>query len=332
MTVNNAKSSVERSSAVDVAKLVAAAAVIWIHVTACEQSREFLPLCRFAVPFFTCAAVYFVLNKVRSDQNSSFLSYCVQRARRLYVPFLVWGFLYLVIRIIKHLVTGTGSPIIWSPALLLNGTTHHLWFLPFVCLLSIVTFGLSQRFGLPKPENRMWWALAFVLIGAALAFTPCPVMIQPTEFPLTYFIDHAWDALPPAFFGGALFFLLSVISPREPLRWAVFAVGLVCLGMEFALNDYLVFPHLAGASFLFFTSTQVDRKWMAPLRPWAELAFVIYLVHVLFVEGLQTVLDRLGGVTSLPADLSVWALSLVASAIVARVLLRSRALAWASPR
>src|SRR5688572_30670019 len=125
MPGNAATSS--RAAAVDVAKIAAAAAVVWIHVTACEQSREFLPLCRFAVPFFSAAAVYFVLQKALSDKTLSFSCYTVQRVRRLYLPFLIWGMFYLVERLAKQLITGSGSPIIWSPALLLNGTTQHLW-------------------------------------------------------------------------------------------------------------------------------------------------------------------------------------------------------------
>ena|SRR5688572_6296620 len=332
VTQINGQETGMRSTAVDIVKLVAAAAVVWIHVTACEQSRELLPLCRFAVPFFTCAAVYFALHKAQSARNSSLLAYSVQRARRLYLPFLVWGVLYLLVRLLKHHFTGSGSPIVWSPALLLNGSAHHLWFLPFVCVLSIVAFTLSKRFGLPKAQDRGLWSLTFILLGVALALTSCPVTIQPTEVPLTYFVDHAWDALPSAFFGAALFFLLSVIAPDVGLRWGVLFAGVICLGLEFVHDDYLLFPHLAGAAFLFFTVTQPHRPWMEPLQPWAELAFVIYLVHLFFVEGLQMLSDRFGSDTSLPADLSIWALSLVASAIAAKLLLRLRMLAWAFPR
>jgi surface polysaccharide O-acyltransferase-like enzyme len=328
----NAQRAVARSAAVDVAKLVAAAAVVWIHVTACDESRAFLPLCRFAVPFFTCAAVYFVLHKASLGRDSSFLDYSARRARRLYVPFLVWSFLYLAIRLVKQELTGAGSPIVWTPALLLNGTAHHLWFLPFICVVTIAAFGLSQRFGLPRTENRKRWALMFALIGTAFALAPCPANIAPMEHPLGYFIDHAWNALPSAFLGAALFCLMSVLRIDELLRRVVLCLGLLCVGLELMHRDYTLTPHLAAASFLFFASTQPERKWMNALQPWAEVAFVIYLVHVLFVEGLQMVSERFGGVTSLPADLSVWALSLVASAIAAKILLRVRVLAWASPQ
>ncbi len=328
----NVAEGTSRSAAVDVAKLAAAAAVVWIHVTTCDQSRELLPLCRFAVPFFTSAAVYFVLHKAWSDGRASFSTYIIQRTRRLYVPFLIWGLFYLGVRLVKQLVIGSGSPIVWSPALLLNGTTHHLWFLPFICLVSIVAFGVSHRFGLPRTPDRKWWALALAFLGAALAMIPCPVSIDVTNSPLTYFVDHAWDTLPSAFFGAALFLVLTLVTPRAAVRWMVLAAGLLCLAFEFLEWQFHLAPHIAGAAFLLFAITQPARKWMTSVQPWAELAFVIYLIHVLFVEGLQTVVDRFGGVTSLPSDLSIWALSCVASAIVAKLILRSPALAWVSPR
>jgi fucose 4-O-acetylase-like acetyltransferase len=328
----NVRAATSRLAAVDVGKLAAAAAVVWIHVTACEQSRALLPLCRFAVPFFTAAAVYFVLQKACSSSNASFTAYTLQRARRLYVPFLIWGLFYLAVRLVKQLVTGSGSPIVWSPALLLNGTTHHLWFLPFVCVASIAVFGLVRWRGLPPGRDYKWWSLALALLGAALSLTNCPVIIDVTNYPITYFIDHAWDALPSVLLGAALFLALRTAVPSPRARWSALAIGLGCIVAELWSSDLPVAPHLAGAAFLLFCLTQPDRPWMMAVQPWAELAFVIYLIHVLFVEGLQTVADRFGSVTSLPADLSVWALSLVASAIVARLLLRSNALAWASPR
>ena len=83
---------------------------------------------------------------------------------------------------------------------------------------------------------------------------------------------------------------------------------------------------------LFFAVTETNRKWMSPFWPWAQLAFLIYLVHVIFVEILQTTATRFGGVQSLAADFSVWALALVVSAITAHAMLRIRALSWISPR
>src|SRR5436190_1536777 len=118
-----------RCMAIDAIKLIAAAAVVWIHASDCEESLLYLPLCRFAVPFFTCAAVYFVLQKAIAPSADSFGRYCLQRTQRLYIPFLLWAAFYLALRIVKHRAVGDGSPITFSPAMLLNGTAHHLWFL-----------------------------------------------------------------------------------------------------------------------------------------------------------------------------------------------------------
>ena len=320
-----------RVEAVDLAKLAAAAAVVWIHVTNCATSRELLPLCRFAVPFFTCAAVYFVLHKV-SSARVPFRAYCLERARRLYVPFLVWSAIYLAARLVKHFVLGFGSPIVFSPALLLNGTTHHLWFLPFICLISVVTFGLANIFGTPQPGREPRWMLAFLIAGSVLAELPCPIILETTAFPLSYFVDHLWDALPSAFFGAALFMMLRIIIPGTALRAIVLVIGVFSLFIEFASGIHPLAAHLAGASLLFLTCTQANRDWMKSLWPWAQLAFVIYLVHVLFVEALQAIANRFGSTRSLAADLSVWALSFVFSAVIAKALSLRPSFHWIFPR
>src|SRR5688572_5550748 len=100
--------SPNRCIAIDALKLFAAAAVVWIHVSDCEDSHLYLPLCRFAVPFFTCAAVYFVLHKAIQPPADSFASYCIRRAQRLYVPFLLWAAFYLMVRVVKHAAIGEG--------------------------------------------------------------------------------------------------------------------------------------------------------------------------------------------------------------------------------
>jgi len=322
---------IQRFEAVDLAKLAAAAAVVWIHVMSCDASQELLPLCRFAVPFFTGAAVYFVLQK-GSSQKVSVHSYCLQRARRLYVPFLWWSGVYLAARLLKHGITGDGSPITLSSATLLNGTAHHLWFLPFICLVSILAYVVVRRVGPPRPGLEGWWAIAFFLVGIGFALKPCPVIIQTVEFPISYFIDHSWDALPAIFFGAALFCLLRNMKPPKPLRAAALLLALAAIAWEFTVGVDALAPHIAGASILFFTTTQANRDWMKGLWPWAQLAFVVYLVHVLFVEALQTVANRYGGVQSLPADLSIWALALVVSVLAAKFISRSRAVAWFFPR
>jgi surface polysaccharide O-acyltransferase-like enzyme len=109
-------------------------------------------------------------------------------------------------------------------------------------------------------------------------------------------------------------------------------LGVLLIGSEFFSGGHPIGPNMAGAALLFFTGTQPNRKWMGALWPWAQLAFLIYLVHVLFVEALQSVAIRFGTVRSLPVDLSVWGLSLIISAFAARALLRFESLKWAFPR
>jgi surface polysaccharide O-acyltransferase-like enzyme len=321
-----------RCMAIDAIKLMAAAAVVWIHVSDCEESNLYLPLCRFAVPFFTCAAVYFVLQKAIAPSADSFGRYCLRRAQRLYIPFLVWAAFYLAVRVAKHYAVGQGSPITFTPAVLLNGTAHHLWFLPFISLISIAAFVLGRALhGVPE-RNLKRLGFLFVIGGIVVALAPDTVEIRAEEAPISYFADHALDTLPSAFFGVGVFCLVRSITPHSWLPKTLLLVAFICMTWEFLRGGHPVAPHIAGGALLFFATTQPNRPWMAPVGNWANLAFIIYLIHVLFVEALQVVQSRFGAPPSLPADLSVWALALIASALAARLMLRARVLRWACPQ
>lgn len=321
-----------RCMAIDAIKLIAASAVVWIHASDCEESLLYLPLCRFAVPFFTCAAVYFVLQKAIVPSADSFGRYCLRRARRLYIPFLLWAAFYLVVRIVKHRAVGGGSPITFSPAMLLNGTAHHLWFLPFISLISISAFVLGRALqGVPE-RNLKRLGFLFVLAGIVVALAPDTVEIQAEEVPISYFADHALDTLPSAFFGVGVFCLVRSVTRQRWLPKALLLTAFICMTWEFLRGGHPVAPHVAGAALLFFATTQPNRPWMAPVGNWANLAFIIYLIHLIFVEALQVVQSRFGVPPSLSADLSVWALALVASALAARLMVRARVLRWACPQ
>ncbi len=60
------------------------------------------------------------------------------------MPFLTWSVLYLVMRYSKHAIAGGGSPVVWSPAMLTKGSTHHLLFLSFAFLVSLVCYEAAQ--------------------------------------------------------------------------------------------------------------------------------------------------------------------------------------------
>jgi len=320
-------------------KLLAAAAVVWIHVSNCEESQRYLALCRFAVPFFTCAAVYFVLHKAFAARAASWAAYCTQRAQRLYVPFLIWAVLYLIVRWTKHATMEDGSPIVLTPAVLLNGTAHHLWFLPFICVVSVSAFALGRVLAHTPRARGRWLGVILPIAGTAVALLPDPVEIRAVEAPISYFADHALDTLPSVFFGAGVFFLVrnsAAASERGFSRPGVRAIALLvaftCIAWEFRHGGHAVAPHVAGAALLFVAMTQPNRPWFTPVREWSNVAFAIYLIHVLFVEALQFVQNRFGGVMSPAADLSVWALALVASALTAKFMVRTRALRWACPQ
>lgn len=320
----NAQNGTTRSVAVDIARFVAAAAVVWIHIPTTDQTEDSLALFRFAVPFFTAALVFFTVRTADSANKTPFGAYALQRVQRLYIPFLLWSTFYLAIRAAKLATLHSGSPIVYSPAMLLTGTTHHLWFLPFAAIVSMAAYGAAVLMRPLQSASRHIAAIAAVLFAAMFAFAPIPDATT-NGSPVAYFLDHAWRALPSGFLGAAVYWLTRQGRPADSVRWGILAAGILVNIGEFVGFENSLGPHAAGAALLYFTCTQPNSMPALTRWNWAEIAFLVYLIHVLFIEALQTLAARIGGGPSLAGDVSIWALALALSVITAQYTLQFRA-------
>ncbi len=140
-----------RLTGLDAARLIAAAAIVWLHGMAINPAYgSVADLGRFAVPFFTVSATALMVDSLRRKPDVRFFGYLVRRFQRLYCPFLAWTVIYFLLRDAKFLAKGRGEFVPIGPYLLIIGSTHHLWFLPFlfatsVLLFPLVTTGLRRR-------------------------------------------------------------------------------------------------------------------------------------------------------------------------------------------
>jgi len=319
-----------RTGLVDVGRFLACLAIIWIHAAESPTGKSWIPACRWAVPFFTAAlaAFAFLRSAARNSGDRGFPGFALKRFKKLYVPFLCWSVIYLVMRYSKHAFAGGGSPIVWSPAMLLSGSTNHLWFLPFAFLVSLVCYGAAQL-SRQKPGWKAGMSVFYASLAAMVCGIDCPVPMDPEHFPLSYFVGLCWDALPSIF--GALALVQQPINGGfwpKMYPW----IALACFGGLVFVGNNRFFSHGCGLS-LFGACWTLKcsnlPKWLATA---VAFSFGIYLSHIVFVEGLQVVASRIGFAPSLGTDLIIFAGSAMASQSLSMFIQKSALSPFLLPR
>lgn len=311
----------ERLPLVELARVVAAIAIIWIHAVESPQLDRTTAMSRFAVPFFVITSLVFLGESLRRRPDQRWTEYARRRFMRLYVPFLVWSVIYIAARAVKHLFVHDTSPLLIRPNLLWAGVTEQLWFLPFLLVVLLIAFPLMRiaiRFNLA-------WAVA--IIGLAICFsalfTPTPSFVL--DGPTTFFVATAMVAVPSAGVGltiAAIFPQIkrfaqnSIVTLIAAVFWIGTLVALLIHGRNTVLETVSGLCLLVACLAPFSGAKRFDR-----LGPYA---FGIYLCHVLWIEFIQAVGHRAGLHVSPPFDFTVGILATVLSIALVAVILRSK--------
>lgn len=301
-----------RIAAVEFGRVISALAIVWIHTATSEPGSEVTKLCRFGVPYFAACTVYFSAKSAISPIAPSWFSFLKSRLRRIYLPFLLWSFVYLLFRLTKHHFQPGGSPIIVGPSTLLNGTAHHLWFLPFALIVSSLGFAVG-RFGKGLNTNAQTaLAIGLSLLGIFCSFIPASILVDLERHPSSYFFHYAFDACPAALWAASI--SLFPTLRRSTSRALVFGVlSIVFLSTLFIAGYHSLLAGLSGFFVFLSALTANGLQLSRPIALAASLSFGVYAVHVLFVEGTQFCLARCGVTDSSMLDLVVFVFSICAS-------------------
>lgn len=152
----------------DLTRILAALAIVWIH---CPQSSDLLRttlLARFAVPFFIATSVFLVFQSVDRDPRRSWIRYSGSRIQRLYFPFLVWSGAYLAFKWVKGWLLPDQPNDFPGWEWWIVGGAYHLWFLPFLLAVSLLSFAVAKA-SARSNRTRDGFALAGLLSGCVAA-------------------------------------------------------------------------------------------------------------------------------------------------------------------
>lgn len=315
-----------RRPLVDILRLVAAYAIVWLHAPTGLDFARWTALGRFAVPFFTAAAVLLTWEGLVRQPRRSPGTYVRSRVLRIYVPFLAWSGIYLAFKVAKALLLPEapndfpGLEVFWL------GSFFHLWFMPFVLITTLAVFFAGRTIiGHPGRENA---ALVMCLLaGWIVAWLPAD-----RESLTVGFGQLAADALPAAFWGLALAIAWQRGADRwlrrPALGWIALALTAASTALVVVLLRNRLLENLAGVALLVFALADWRIGRLARLVQFGGLAYGIYLSHLLFIKSLQAVEAKVGLAETLPVVLGVFGIAAAGSTLLAWLLGRSRWTSW----
>jgi peptidoglycan/LPS O-acetylase OafA/YrhL len=307
----------------DVARLVAAYAIIWLHTPQSPVLEASKAIGRFAVPFFVCATILLVFEGVQYDRSRPWGQYVRSRWRRLYVPFLVWSGVYLAFKVVKGIVLPgepndyPGIEIFWA------GSCYHLWFLPFILVVSLLTFAIARGIAV-WPGAWPWMFAAAIVAGVAATVMPLP----PSDADGESYSQIVAGALPSVAWGLALALACRRFSTRTLEQPGATLLGILVLvagtGWVWYVDRSRLAETLAGMGFLVAALSPVRRAFWTRLALGGAMAFDIYLSHILWIKIFQAGGTKAGFAVSWGLDLGVFLAAAIAATMTAEAVREGR--------
>ncbi len=204
------------------------------------------------------------------------------------------------------------------------GSAYHLWFLPFLWVVSLTTFAIT-RIALARG-----WQPAVATGAGFLAIGLCLVPLRPVAPPWDG-LWYMWLALPAACASVPLAILLleypAIFSGRSMVWLAAATFVLATCRMNHAERAALP-ETLAGLSWLLLALASprfASIRWMHRI---ASLGLGIYLAHLLFLKVGETIADRCIPSAGPAGDVLLYLLAVLGSVHIAWLLSCSPRTRW----
>ncbi|MBU0608055.1 MAG: acyltransferase [Armatimonadetes bacterium] len=323
----------------DYLRLIAVFAVVWIHGsdtnTLAKQGGNLLT--GFAVPSFLMMSVYLTLSSLQRTPERGFVAFMRRRLVRLGPAYLLWTGVYLLFRLAKHaLVLQQPFAVDWVPTLLCGAAANHLWYVPALIYLTALFFPLFKAAQGSRGPALAVPCLLLAAGGVAVYQLLASCATVPLTVPsfLLHYLLRCGGCVPLA---AALWlmtrpdraWLRPTSGVQVPLlaggAWAA-AVALMWVPQADTVVVYLL---ALGAVLLALSWPRTE----GPGSPWlaevSAVTFGVYLMHGVFVEGLQVAASVAHvDLSSLVATLGVIVMSFGLSILFSVLLGRIKACRW----
>jgi len=312
---------------IDVARLAAAYGIIWLHTPRFDALGASRSIGRFAVPFFVFSTVFFVFEGLARRPERTFGQYARLRFVRIYLPFLAWSVIYLGFKLVKGFLLPEqpndypGLEILWT------GGFYHLWFLPFILVVSLLAF-VTAKATAGRGRAELAVAIAGAVAGTVLAVTPTPGFVLRAGT----FAGCVTNALPAVCWALALGIAVRHPATRVLERPAATIAGLLLVVASTAwvwrFGGAKLPETLAGLGVMVAALGPARTVWIGRLARLGPLAYGIYFAHMLFIKVLEAVAVRLDAPVTWQQDVTVVLIAAAASTLLARALSRRAATRW----
>lgn len=316
-----------RRVAFDIARLLAAYGIVWLHTPRSDALAGTSVLARFAVPFFVFATIFFVFESLRNHPERTFGRYCKNRVLRIYVPFLAWCGIYLLFKGVKSILLPDQPNEYPGIELLWTGSFYHLWFMPFILVVSLIAF-LVAKMTLPSQRTSGIVAAVFFVVGVVLAALPLP--IEPTAEAYEY-VSLIFNATPAVLIGISLALFYGLLGKLVERRGTTLVGLLLFIGMTitvYYVGRGRLFETFAGLGFMLMALAPLQAPWVARIAKLGGLAYGIYLSHLLLIKVAEAVAQKVDLAQNWELDLGVFLFAAVGSTFFAWILSRCSATKW----
>lgn len=271
----------------DFIRPIAAFSVVWIHGCAGSYwTRELNPLNDYAVPVFIAISLFLFSTQVISKGQTNFGEMAGTRFQRLMVPFFIWTFIYLGIRLFKAKAVHEPFEIDWVQTFVFKGSSYQLWYLPNLFYLMLIFFGFLRIAAKNREFATFFLGVMIIVVAVVLWYTPEDIRTA------HWFTRHIMLYFLPSLISsgiGMLYYINYDCVANNYGTSARIVMPVLCIVMFFL--QYFV-PHvLTGLLFVvvLFPFLLFQASFEYPfMMQLSKNSMGIYLVHGVFLEGIKT--------------------------------------------
>lgn len=322
-----------RNTNIDLLRLVAAFGVINIHVPfttegAGKLNALFSPLC---VPFFFLTSLTYFLAGLKS--TTSFNDVVSKAFKRLLLPYLCWTAIYVGLMMLKHAIVGEPNVMEIYKVVFYGESAVHLYFLPQLFVAQLVTLAVYFMFG--AGNDKKIQGVGVFLLAA------------------TYYIignlGECFGVLPVAWL---VFYLVSaslaVAAMNAESKWPYTVAGILVLLLPVIISsweerpdfvDTVKYLPVPGLGLVLVAIGLPQIKLSRFFTRLSRTSFGIYLSHVVFLEAILFVLNRVfpgrieqNFLANLAITVAVFLMATIFTVLTARIPILRRGLLGLAPR